>query len=1187
MGSRTRITVAGFSLGATLLGGVAWAMIPGDGGVNTACKAAGPHRGHARRRVRLLLLTVALYAIAGAPVHAAAAATGSPSITADPQTFGSGQIVSVKGQGFAPGQTVHIWYDGNGNVVQDPDEPSTVSTADAAGFFSGAQFTLHGPPQEAFIRAGTPAAVAQFSITVGSCWMNDCFINGNDTICILGNSPDDLLSDCKALDSSYSDASTGYNLNNGGPRFAGAAVLAAAVNDLGLPGTGCAAMTAAIALATASGNAIPNVFNLDPDHLGLLNIACGVPVPIELASYISFESLAGHGSDPAIQDARIILQLVGTTVALGGGLVSPVVTAAQQVVAQAAVTGAIACGHVDYFCNGLDITFNIMLQNNLQPNLVPLLVPGFFGKRWGDIIGWAMPVCSGSNDPSENTLPAKDSNGNDVKGPCETGTHPRAVPGSAGPNNTNADERCATGTVTGMSIGYDGDISFDVNDGPTYGPDAIDPTTNAPYPPGTLIDPLAPGPGIAPLTNYHNFQPGPGGSDAPGGIDVEIPRFDMARFLPQILAMHKGASVTVCGRWVADMHQLWNELHPVTQITIPAVATAPPVVTPHVTGTVGSNDWYTSDIGVTWTVTGETSSVGCTPSAITVDTSGQTLSCSATNADGTTVQPLTLKLDKTPPTISQFASPASRDGTNGWYRTPPFVTFSCADLGSGVATCPLSHLLPEGTGQTSAGAAVDNAGNEATSVVSGLNVDQTPPQLSGAARDAPNSAGWYSADVVVGWTCSDALSGIPAGGCPADEAVTGEGASLTANESVSDVAGNVTSAASAPVRIDRTVPLTTATAPSGWSSTGVTVGLAAIDNLSGVAATYFRVDGGLAQAGTSVTIGDEGVHAIAYWSADVAGNIEPSKTLTVLIDKTAPTISHNLDPAPNAASWNRSSVTVTFICGDALSEIASCTLPQLLTGEGRSQPVNGTARDNAANVAHDTALVSIDKTAPTITADTDRAANAAGWYNAPVRVSFTCTDGLSGIGSCPNEVTLTEGGSQSATGTARDLAGNEASTTLAHISIDTTAPTVAYAGNAGVYTVDATVAITCSASDGLSGLVSTTCANVSGPAWSFGLGTTSRSASALDRAGNTGNGSTSFTVLVTEASLDNLITRFFGNGQTGSSGLIAELDAIVTAPTANAKTGKLGAFDNEVDAKLGNPLTAAQAALLKQFAAAL
>src|SRR3989304_5625351 len=126
----------------------------------------------------------------------------------------------------------------------------------------------------------------------------------------------------------------------------------------------------------------------------------------------------------------------------------------------------------------------------------------------------------------------------------------------------------------------------------------------------------------------------------------------------------------------------------------------------------------------------------------------------------------------------------------------------------------------------------------------------------------------------------------------------------------------------------------------------------------------------------------------------------------------------------------------------------------------------------------------MDKTPPSLVGLRTPGPNANGWNNTDVTVSFTCSDGLSGIDSCgpTPQVVTTEGMGQSRSGTAVDKAGNTASTTVGGINIDKTPPTVTYSGNAGTYTVDQTVNITCSASDSLSGVASTTCANISGPA---------------------------------------------------------------------------------------------------------
>ena len=98
-------------------------------------------------------------------------------------------------------------------------------------------------------------------------------------------------------------------------------------------------------------------------------------------------------------------------------------------------------------------------------------------------------------------------------------------------------QKCTTGKIGGLSIGYDGDISFDVND-----------------------------PDVVPLVNYHNFESGPGGSGSPNGLDIESPVSDRPKFSDTFALLRPGMEVNVCGRWVADMDKLWNELHPLTSI---------------------------------------------------------------------------------------------------------------------------------------------------------------------------------------------------------------------------------------------------------------------------------------------------------------------------------------------------------------------------------------------------------------------------------------------------------------------------------------------------------------------------------------------------------------------------------------------------------------------------------------------
>jgi CSLREA domain-containing protein len=92
-------------------------------------------------------------------------------------------------------------------------------------------------------------------------------------------------------------------------------------------------------------------------------------------------------------------------------------------------------------------------------------------------------------------------------------------------------------------------------------------------------------------------------------------------------------------------------------------------------------------------------------------------------------------IDTTGPTITHTVSPAAPDGTNGWYKTAPTVTFNCSDNLSGVATClanggPGNKVTLSGSAssQSATGTATDNAGNASGPVsVSGLKVDTTAP----------------------------------------------------------------------------------------------------------------------------------------------------------------------------------------------------------------------------------------------------------------------------------------------------------------------------------------------------------------------------------------------------------------------------------------------------------------------------
>lgn len=231
-----------------------------------------------------------------------------------------------------------------------------------------------------------------------------------------------------------------------------------------------------------------------------------------------------------------------------------------------------------------------------------------------------------------------------------------------------------------------------------------------------------------------------------------------------------------------------------------------------------------------------------------------------------------------------------------------------------------------------------------------------------------------------------------------------------------------------------------------------------------------------------------------------------------------------------------------------------------------------------------------DHTPPVITPTVTGTQGSNGWYTSDVKVTWSVTDPESDVSSksgCDDATITTDTDGSTITCSATSAGGtNSASVTIKR---DATLPTVSYAGNAASYTVDQSVAITCSASDATnpgSGLASSTCQNVSGAAYTFTIGTNTYSATAKDNAGNTGSGSTSFSVAVTSGGLCALTQRWVTKAGVATS-LCAKLSAAaasIAAGDMTAKAGQIGAYQNELSAQTGKAIAADKAAILSGLA---
>jgi hypothetical protein len=502
-----------------------------------------------------------------------------------------------------------------------------------------------------------------------------------------------------------------------------------------------------------------------------------------------------------------------------------------------------------------------------------------------------------------------------------------------------------------------------------------------------------------------------------------------------------------------------------------------PVVSSALSPPANAAGWNNANTTLAWTATDTGSGVAGTQPFQTeaLSANGIATKTAPAQADrlGNTgaAGSVTVRIDKSAPTITAAQTKNANGSTT--------ITFTCTDPGSqasGIASCLASgsttNSATVGPNTTVTGTATDTAGNSSSTSSTSPAADTTPPSLSGAPTSSPNAAGWYRNNVTVHWTCSDNTGGSGiAGSCPADDTLSGEGQLQTVTRTVSDVAGNTTTATSAPgVNIDKTAPSTGITGSSNaWTNGNVTVSLAAGDNLSTIAKTEYTVDGGPAQTGTSFTLSTDGDHTVTFWSTDKAGNTEVVQTAHVKIDQTAPTIQHAFTPLSYTdGAWSNQDVTVTFTCADqGGSGLAGCTGSRTVSTEGLAQQVVGTATDNAGNSATDTASVSVDKTAPSITAAPDRNANAAGWYDDDVTVTYTASDALSGVSGSPADDVLGEGASQSTSATVTDAAGNSASAGVTGINVDKTAPVLSANVPGGWHTGDVTVTWSCT--DALSG----------------------------------------------------------------------------------------------------------------------
>lgn len=336
--------------------------------------------------------------------------------------------------------------------------------------------------------------------------------------------------------------------------------------------------------------------------------------------------------------------------------------------------------------------------------------------------------------------------------------------------------------------------------------------------------------------------------------------------------------------------------------------------------------------------------------------------------------PVLLLLDWTPPVTN--ASVQGAKGNESWHVEAPLVSLVAldvpgpgADEASGVQRTTYEvddgpTIVYTGPFRVSQGDGYHNvtfrsrdvAGNVESDGRILLKVDREQARTN-VTLDPPRPSGregWYVGPVRADFRVHDNMSGVARLVVRIDGVVN---LSLEANRtldfeaslfldadgrfdvdpSATDVAGNVENATRVTVRIDRSPPRTTAkidaAACDGWYNKPARVVLDAndtwtgADEVSGVARTYFVLDGRAGIYVEPIEVLADGDHVLAYFSEDHAGNIEEIRVERFRIDTQPPKMLRTFHPRePDGRNgWWRSDVLLNITGVDLTSGMSNIT----------------------------------------------------------------------------------------------------------------------------------------------------------------------------------------------------------------------------------------------------------------------
>jgi Thrombospondin type 3 repeat len=237
--------------------------------------------------------------------------------------------------------------------------------------------------------------------------------------------------------------------------------------------------------------------------------------------------------------------------------------------------------------------------------------------------------------------------------------------------------------------------------------------------------------------------------------------------------------------------------------------------------------------------------------------------------------------------------------------------------------------------------------------------DTTPPVITANVGGSIGNNGWFTSDVSVSWSVTDAESAISASSGCGSASVTVDTAGSTFTCEATSAGGS--NSRSVIVKRDATDPTLTFGAPNpgsnsnGWNNTDVSFSYSANDATSGVASAIPT---------SPLIIGAEGSALTASVTVtDNAGNSEMFATTPVSIDWTAPTITL-VTPSNGASYLLDAQVLAGYSCNGGASGLATCEGPvangdAVTTSSSGSFSFTVNASDRAGNTASKTNRYSV------------------------------------------------------------------------------------------------------------------------------------------------------------------------------------------------------------------------------------